>query len=106
MVTRPSTRARASRNTSARSQRERTRGRVIRPTSGCLLLATADLVSDDDVWSTLICMEGFALPPEKSFLQTLADDRDRFLRFLESRVEDTATAEDILQTAYMKAVQH
>jgi RNA polymerase sigma-70 factor (ECF subfamily) len=51
-------------------------------------------------------MEDFAHPPKKGFVQTLADERDRFLRFLETRVEDAATAEDILQTAYMKAVQH
>ena len=55
---------------------------------------------------TLVRMEDFAIPPEKDFLQTLAAERGRFLRFLESRVEDAATAEDILQTAYVKAVQH
>ena len=32
--------------------------------------------------------------------------REKFLRFLSSRVEDRATAEDILQAAYVKAVEH
>lgn len=31
---------------------------------------------------------------------------ERFLRFLASRVEDAATAEDILQAAYVKAMEH
>jgi RNA polymerase sigma-70 factor (ECF subfamily) len=30
----------------------------------------------------------------------------RFLKFLTARVEDTETAEDILQSAYIKAMQH
>lgn len=37
-------------------------------------------------------------------LQTVIAHRDAFLRFLASRVEDPATAEDILQAAYVKAV--
>src|ERR1700761_2898015 len=36
----------------------------------------------------------------------LAVMHDRFLRFLRGRVDDPATAEDILQTAYVKAIQH
>lgn len=32
--------------------------------------------------------------------------RDRFLRFLTSRVENAAAAEDILQTAFVKTVEH
>ena len=36
----------------------------------------------------------------------LAEMHDRFLRFLRGRVGDPATAEDILQTAYVKAIQH
>lgn len=37
---------------------------------------------------------------EKVFAQ-----REKFLRFLSSRVEDRATAEDILQVAYLKALE-
>ncbi len=36
----------------------------------------------------------------------LAEMHNRFLQFLRGKVADTATAEDILQTAYLKAIQH
>jgi DNA-directed RNA polymerase specialized sigma24 family protein len=36
----------------------------------------------------------------------LARMHDRFLQFLRGRVGDAATAEDILQAAYVKAIQH
>jgi RNA polymerase sigma factor (sigma-70 family) len=36
----------------------------------------------------------------------LAEMHDRFLKFLRGRVGDPATAEDILQAAYVKAIQH
>jgi len=36
----------------------------------------------------------------------LARMHDRFLQFLRGRVGDEATAEDILQAAYVKAIQH
>ena len=36
----------------------------------------------------------------------LAESHARFLNFLRARVGDTATAEDILQAAYLKAIQH
>ncbi len=39
-------------------------------------------------------------------MERLVDLHEQFLRFLRSRVKDTATAEDILQSAYMKAVEH
>jgi RNA polymerase sigma factor (sigma-70 family) len=35
----------------------------------------------------------------------LAERHDRFLQFLRARVQDPATAEDILQTAYLKAIE-
>lgn len=38
-------------------------------------------------------------------IERVTAQRGRFLRFLVSRVEDTATAEDILQAAYLKAVE-
>lgn len=38
-------------------------------------------------------------------LQTVIGNRGAFLRFLASRVEDSAIAEDILQAAYVKAVE-
>lgn len=38
-------------------------------------------------------------------IERVMAQRDRFLRFLASRVEDSATAEDILQAAYLKAVE-
>src|SRR5215469_8172972 len=37
---------------------------------------------------------------------TLLDHRNQFLGFVQGRVEDAATAEDILQAAYMRALQH
>jgi RNA polymerase sigma-70 factor, ECF subfamily len=39
-------------------------------------------------------------------LQAVMVHRDRFLRFLLPRVEDEATAEDILHGAYVKALEH
>ncbi len=41
---------------------------------------------------------------ERPLLQTLVENRHAFLRFLERRVGDRATAEDILQDAFGKAV--
>jgi len=38
-------------------------------------------------------------------LQTLLDRRERFLAFVQSRVHDHALAEDILQVAYIRALQ-
>jgi RNA polymerase sigma-70 factor (ECF subfamily) len=38
-------------------------------------------------------------------IERVTAQRDRFLRFLAARVEDKATAEDILQAAYLKAVE-
>lgn len=39
-------------------------------------------------------------------IERLLASRAQFLRFLRSRVEDAATAEDILQTAFMRAIEH
>jgi len=39
-------------------------------------------------------------------LQTLLNHRNQFLGFVERRVYDPAIAEDILQAAYMRALQH
>jgi len=39
-------------------------------------------------------------------LQTLVDGHRRFLAFLEPRVESRAVAEDILQSAFVRAVEH
>ena len=44
-----------------------------------------------------------AVNPE--LIERVTAQRDRFLRFLASRVEDAATAEDILQAAYLKTVE-
>ena len=38
-------------------------------------------------------------------VERVTAQRDKFLRFLSSRVEDAATAEDILQAAYLKAIE-
>ena len=38
-------------------------------------------------------------------IQKVTAQRERFLGFLASRVEDAATAEDILQAAYLKAIE-
>jgi RNA polymerase sigma factor (sigma-70 family) len=39
-------------------------------------------------------------------LETLLDQRRQFLRFLERRVASSAIAEDILQNAYVRALEH
>ncbi len=44
----------------------------------------------------------FAVPLS---LESLAENHERFLRFLGSRIADRATAEDILQSAYVKAME-
>lgn len=46
-----------------------------------------------------------AQTPDSELLDRVTAQRDRFLRFLALRVEDAATAEDILQGAYLKAVE-
>src|SRR3569833_1342846 len=38
-------------------------------------------------------------------IRRITDQRQRFLNFLSARVEDYATAEDILQAAYVKAIE-
>jgi RNA polymerase sigma-70 factor (ECF subfamily) len=43
--------------------------------------------------------------PNAELVERVTSQRDRFLRFLASRVEDKATAEDILQTAYLKTIE-
>jgi len=44
--------------------------------------------------------------PVNGALSRIIAQRERFLSFLVARVEDAATAEDILQSAYVKAVEH
>jgi RNA polymerase sigma-70 factor (ECF subfamily) len=39
-------------------------------------------------------------------LERIVAHQDKFLHFLRARVEDAATAEDILQSAYLKAMEH
>lgn len=39
-------------------------------------------------------------------LERITAHQSKFLSFLSARVEDRATAEDILQSAYLKAVEH
>jgi RNA polymerase sigma factor (sigma-70 family) len=46
------------------------------------------------------------LPRTQDTITGLARMHDRFLQFLRARVGDEATAEDILQAAYVKAIQH
>jgi RNA polymerase sigma-70 factor (ECF subfamily) len=41
-----------------------------------------------------------------STLDSLLQERSRFLRFVSSRVEDRQVAEDLLQTAYLKLLTH
>src|SRR5579864_5916360 len=43
--------------------------------------------------------------PNSEFVEQVTAQRERFLRFLSARVEDKATAEDILQAAYLKAIE-
>lgn len=44
--------------------------------------------------------------PAMTQLDTLLQHRSQFLAFLQSRVHDHARAEDILQAAYMRALEH
>jgi RNA polymerase sigma factor (sigma-70 family) len=48
------------------------------------------------------CVDQPSTPP----LQTLLENRKQFLRFLTGRVTSPALAEDILQAAYLKALEH
>src|SRR5260370_6141679 len=43
---------------------------------------------------------------EQLSFDRLTEAHDKFLRFLSARVGDAATAEDILQSAYVKAIEH
>ena len=47
-----------------------------------------------------------AVPAHMTQLETLLHQRTRFLAFLQRRIPDAAQAEDVLQTAYMRALQH
>ena len=42
---------------------------------------------------------------DSDLVEKMTRQRERFLRFLSARVEDRATAEDILQAAYLKALE-
>ena len=44
--------------------------------------------------------------PREDLLRAVIGHRDAFLRFLISRLESASAAEDVLQTAYLKAVEH
>ena len=44
-------------------------------------------------------------PANVQLLAKVTAQREKFLSFLSSRVEDRATAEDILQSAYLKAIE-
>ena len=46
------------------------------------------------------------VPAQSTTLATLLDQRRHFLRFLERRVSSPALAEDILQNAYVRALEH
>lgn len=43
--------------------------------------------------------------PNADIVEKVTAQREKFLRFLSSRVEDSVTAEDIFQAAYLKAVE-
>ena len=45
-------------------------------------------------------------PMREDILERIAAHQTRFLQFLASRVEDAAAAEDILQSAYVRAIEH
>lgn len=45
-------------------------------------------------------------PMREDVLERIAAHQTRFLHFLASRVEDAAAAEDILQSAYVRAIEH
>jgi RNA polymerase sigma factor (sigma-70 family) len=46
------------------------------------------------------------IPAENGLLARITDHHAKFLSFLAARVENIATAEDILQSAYIKAIEH
>ena len=47
-----------------------------------------------------------SVPAQSTTLAILLDQRRHFLRFLERRVSSPALAEDILQNAYLRAIEH
>lgn len=51
-------------------------------------------------------MNGSAATPDKSTLEVLLENHRRFLAFLERRAGSPAAAEEILQSAFAKAVEH
>jgi RNA polymerase sigma factor (sigma-70 family) len=48
----------------------------------------------------------FAFPMTETALDRLLAQRQQFLSFVERRVSDSALAEDIVQTAYLRAIEH
>jgi RNA polymerase sigma factor (sigma-70 family) len=53
----------------------------------------------------MLCIPRFIDMATSSF-NTLLEHRNQFLGFVQRRVQDAATAEDILQAAYVRALQH
>lgn len=49
---------------------------------------------------------GVTTAPPSSAIRTLLENRTQFLRFLERRLPSPALAEDVLQNAYMRALEH
>jgi RNA polymerase sigma factor (sigma-70 family) len=49
---------------------------------------------------------GLASEASRRVFQHLSDGRASFLAFLRKRVDSAATAEDLLQTAYLRAIEH
>ena len=49
---------------------------------------------------------GVTTEPQERPLDRILAQRGRFLHFLQRRVEELATAEDILQSAYVRALKH
>jgi RNA polymerase sigma factor (sigma-70 family) len=51
-------------------------------------------------------MRSFTSETFSRILQRLSDKRPQFLAFLRKRVESAAVAEDLLQAAYLRAIEH
>lgn len=68
--------------------------------------ATPVVVSEQGRSLIAVKGAGVTTEPREQPLDRILVQRSRFLRFLQGRIAEPATAEDILQSAYVRALEH
>ena len=68
--------------------------------------ATPGVVSEQGRSLIAVKGAGVTTEPREQPIDRILVQRSRFLRFLQGRIAEPATAEDILQSAYVRALEH